>query len=237
MDHGSGRTGFNARITGTIKEPYVKSPVARINANLFYHYLDSTAFDSFLYDGGKFLTTSIRYTKNWELNINSELTFQIGIKMGKYFSRSFLSSELEHRFTKNIATNIRLFVSGYLFTEDVPAQYRTYLSGSIDPDFERNILDRTGNSEAIQVLSHIYYDTGPGLRGLVLDKEERPLGTEKMAWSLRLDQKMPYIPGNIFFDIGGLTDKKNPFIVSGLHFGPLLIPCLLYTSPSPRDRG
>jgi len=224
MDHGSGRTGFNARISGTIKEPYVKSPVARINANLFYHYLDSTAFDSFLYDGGKFLTTSIRYTKNWELNINSELTFQIGIKMGKYFSRSFLSSYVEHRFTKNIATNIRLFVSGYLLTEDLPAQYRTYLSGSIDPDFEKNILDRTGKSEATQVLSHIFYDNGPGLRGLVLDEKSRPLATEKMAWSLRINQELPYIPGDIFFDIGGITEGKNSFMVSGLQFGPFLLP-------------
>ena len=224
MDHGSGRTGFNARISGTIKEPYVKSPVARINANLFYHYLDSTAFDSFLYDGGKFLTTSIRYTKNWELNINSELTFQIGIKMGKYFSRSFLSSHVEHRFTKNIATNIRLFVSGYLFTEDLPAQYRTYLSGSIDPDFEKNILDRTGKSEATQVLSHIFYDNGPGFRGLVLDEKSRPLATEKMAWSLRINQELPYIPGDIFFDIGGITEGKNPFMVSGLQLGPFLLP-------------
>ena len=224
MDHGSGRTGFNARISGTIKEPYVKSPVARINANLFYHYLDSTAFDSFLYDGGKFLTTSIRYTKNWELNINSELTFQIGIKMGKYFSRSFLSSGVEHRFTKNIATNIRLFVSGYLFTEDLPAQYRTYLSGSIDPDFEKNILDRTGKSEATQVLSHIFYDNGPGFRGLVLDEKSRPLATEKMAWSLRINQELPYIPGDIFFDIGGITEGKNTFMVSGLQLGPFLLP-------------
>ena len=224
MDHGSGRTGFNARISGTIKEPYVKSPVARINANLFYHYLDSTAFDSFLYDGGKFLTTSIRYTKNWELNINSELTFQIGIKMGKYFSRSFLSSGVEHRFTKNIATNIRLFVSGYLLTEDLPAQYRTYLSGSIDPDFENNILDRTGKSEATQVLSHIFYDNGPGLRGLVLDEKSRPLATEKMAWSLRINQELPYIPGDIFFDIGGITEGKNTFMVSGLQLGPFLLP-------------
>ena len=224
MNHGSGRTGFNARITGTIKEPYVKSPVARINANLFYHYLDSTALDPFLYDGGKFLITSLRYSKNWKLNIDSKLAFHIGIKMGKYFSRSFLSSDVEHRFTKNIAINIRLFVSGYLFTEDLPAQYRTYLSGSIDPDFEQNILDRTGNSKSFQVLSHIYYDGGPALRGLVLDKYGRPLTTEKMAWSLQINQEFSYIPGDIFFDIGGITEKKNPFIVSGLQFGPFLLP-------------
>jgi hypothetical protein len=224
MDHGSGRTGFNAKISGTIKEPYVKSPVAKINANLFYHYLDSTAFDSFLYDGGKFLTTSIRYTKDWELNIDSELTFQMGIKIGKYFSRSFLSSHIGHRFTKNIATKIRLFASGFLFTRDLPAQYRTYLSGSIDPDFENNILDRTGKSEATQVLSHIFYDNGPGLRGLVLDGKSRPLATEKMAWSLRINQELPYIPGYIFFDIGGITEEKNSFIVSGLQFGPFLLP-------------
>jgi hypothetical protein len=224
MNHGSGRTGFNARITGTIKEPYVESPVARINANLFYHYLDSTALDPFLYDGGKFLITSLRYSKNWKLNIDSELTFRVGIKMGKDFARSFLSSNVKHRFTKNIATKIRLFVSGYLLIKDLPAHYRTYISGSIDPDFEQNILDRTGKSESIQVLSHIYYDNGPGLRGLVLDKEDRPLATEKMAWSLQINQELPYIQGNIFFDIGGITEQKNPFIVSGLRFGPLLIP-------------
>jgi len=224
MNHGSGRTGFNARITGTIKEPYVESPVARINANLFYHYLDSTALDPFLYDGGKFLITSLRYSKNWKFNIDSELTFRVGIKMGKDFARSFLSSNVKHRFTKNIATKIRLFVSGYLLTKDLPAHYRTYLSGSIDPDFEKNILDRTGNSEAIQVLSHIFYDSGPGFRGLVLDEEDRPLATEKMAWSLRINQELPYIPGDIFFDIGGITEEKNPFIVSGLQFGPFLLP-------------
>ena len=224
MDQGSGRTGLNAKISGTIKEPYLESPVARINATLFYHYLDSTAFDPLLYDGGKFLITSLRYSKNWKLNIDSELTFRVGIKLGKDFALSYLSGNVKHRFTKNIATKIRLFVSGYLLTKELPAQYRTYLSGSIDPDFEQNILDRTGNSEELQVLSHIFYDSGPGLRGLVFDEEGRPLATEKMAWSLRIKQELPYIPGDIFFDIGGITEEKNPFIVSGLHFGPFLIP-------------
>ena len=62
------------------------------------------------------------------------------------------------------------------------------------------------------------------MRGLVLDDEGRPLATEKMAWSLQINQELPYIQGNIFFDIGGITEQKNPFIVSGLRFGPLLIP-------------
>jgi len=75
-------------------------------------------------------------------------------------------------------------------------------------------------------LSHIFYDSGPGLRGLVLDGEGRPLplATEKMSWSLRINQELPYIQGDIFFDIGGITEEKNPFIVSGLHYGPFLIP-------------
>jgi len=224
LDRGSGRTGFNAGITGTIKEPYIESPVARINANLFYHYLDSTALDPVLYDDGKFFIMSLDYSKKWDLNIDSELTFQIGIKTGKDFARSFLLSKVNHRFKKNIATKIRLFASGFLFTRDLPVQYRTYLSGSIDPDFEKNILDRTGNSETIQVLSHIFYDSGPGLRGLVKDEEGRPLATKKMAWSLRINQELPYIPGDIFFDIGGITEEKSPFIVSGLQFGPFLLP-------------
>ena len=90
--------------------------------------------------------------------------------------------------------------------------------------FEKNILDRTGKSEATQVLSHIFYDNGPGLRGLVLDEKSRPLATEKMAWSLRINQELPYIPGDIFFDIGGITEGKSLFIVSGLQLGPFLLP-------------
>ena len=30
--------------------------------------------------------------------------------------------------------------------------------------------------------------------------------------------------GDIFFDIGAITEEKNPFIVSGLQFGPFLLP-------------
>ena len=45
-----------------------------------------------------------------------------------------------------------------------------------------------------------------------------------MAWSLQINQELPYIPGDIFFDIGGITEEKNPFIVSGLQFGPFLLP-------------
>ena len=98
---------------------------------------------------------SLGYSKKWKLNIDSELTFQVGIRMGRDFARNYLSGNGKHRFNKNIATKIRLFASGYLFTRDLPVQYRTYLSGSIDPDCEKNILDRTGNSDAIHVLSHI----------------------------------------------------------------------------------
>ena len=70
----------------------------------------------------------------------------------------------------------------------------------------------------------MFYNVGPGLRGLVLAKNGYPLVTEKRAWSFSVDQKFPFIPGKIFMDIGGISEFQNLYIVSGFHLGPLLIP-------------
>ena len=115
-------------------------------------------------------------------------------------------------------------MSDYLISRDLPAQYRTFLSGSIDSDFQENILDRTGKREDFKVLSNMLYNGGPGLRGLVLNGDGKPLYSEKRAWSLCFDQQFPYLPGKIFLDIGGASDSEKIFMVSGFHIGPLFIP-------------
>ena len=224
FDHSSGRTGMNANFSAIFKEPLMDDAIAQLNANLFYHILDSYALDPFLYDGGKYIIGSILYNKNWEVKNNSSLVFNSGLKMGKAFYQGFFSASVEHRFTKKIITKIKVYLSDYFFKKDLPAQYRTYLSGSIDPDFQNNIIDRTGKSKNVKVLSNMFYNVGPGLRGLVLAKNEYPLVTEKRAWSFSVDQKFPFIPGKIFMDIGGISESQNLYIVSGFHLGPLLIP-------------
>ena len=224
FDSGSGRTGMNVSLYGTIKRPLVDYPTSRINIDLFFHILDSSALDPFLYDGGKYVIGSILYKKNWELNKKSNLAFSTGIKIGEKFTKGLFTATLNKKFTKNIITKIKFYMSDYLISRDLPAQYRTFLSGSIDSDFQENILDRTGKSEDFRVLSNMLYNGGPGLRGLVLNGDGKPLYSEKRAWSLCFDQQFPYLPGKIFLDIGGASDSEEIFMVSGFHIGPLFIP-------------
>ena len=224
FDSGSGRTGMNVSLYGTIKRPLVDYPTSRINIDLFFHILDSSALDPFLYDGGRYVIGSILYKKNWELNKKSSLAFITGIKIGEKFSKGLFTATLNQKFTKNIITKIKFYMSDYLISRDLPAQYRTFLSGSIDSDFQENILDRTGKSEDFKVLSNMLYNGVPGLRGLVLNGDGKPLYSEKRAWSLCFDQQFPYLPGKIFLDIGGASDSEEIFIVSGFHIGPLFIP-------------
>ena len=221
---GSGRTGINIGVNGTIKSPLVDYPVSNLNIDLFYHILDSTALDPFLYDGGKYVIGSILYNKKWKLNQKSSLSFTSSIKIGEKFSKGMFTAILNQKFTKNVITKIKFYVSDYLISKDLPSQYRTFLSGSIDSDFQENILDRTGKSENFKLLSNMIYKGGPGLRGLVRNRDGKPLFSEKRSWSLCFDQQLPYLPGKIFLDVGGASDLEEIYMVSGFHIGPLFIP-------------
>ena len=228
FDRTSGRTGMNTSISGTFKEPFLDSPISNLNVNLFYHILKSSALNPLLYDGGRFIVGAIDYNKKWQLNKESSLGLSTGMKLGKEFSQIFFTVSGNHSFTKKINTKIRFYLSDYLFNRNLPSQYKTFLSGSTDPDFQENILDRTGKSENLKVLTDLLYDGGPGLRGLVLNENGNPFYSEKQAWSLRIDQKSPYLPGDLFMDFGGLSESEDVFICLGFHLGPLVIP--LYQS-------
>ena len=72
---------MNIGVNGIIKSPLVDYPVSNLNIDLFYHILDSTALDPFLYDGGKYVIGSILYNKKLKLNQKSSLSFTSGIKL------------------------------------------------------------------------------------------------------------------------------------------------------------
>ena len=166
----------------------------------------------------------ILYNKKLKLNQKTSLSFTSGIKIGEKFSKGMFTAILNQKFTKNVITKIKFYVSDYLISKDLPSQYRTFLSGSIDSDFQENILDRTGKSENFKLLSNMIYKGGPGLRGLVRNRDGKPLFSEKRSWSLCFDQQLPYLPGKIFLDVGGASDLEEIYIVSGFHIGPLFIP-------------
>ena len=93
-------------------------------------------------------------------------------------------------------------VKSFLLSENIPKQYRNYLSGSVDPDFQQLVVNRTSRSSDLKVLNNTYH--GSGIRGI--DIYNPTLSTEDIFWRIKIDQSVPVLPGKLFLDIAGSPD-------------------------------
>ena len=109
--------------------------------------------------------------------------------------------------------------------KEIPNQYRTYLSGGIDPTFSRYVYDRAGLS-SFALMQDQYIQSGRALRGL-LKEDNSFVSSSSMTWGLNLDAKIPFLP-NIFYDFAGGNDFKNTYSSAGIVLGPVIVP--LYQS-------
>ncbi len=223
----AGRQGANLGFTGTIKKRLSRSPITKINSVIYYHNLDSSALDPNLYSGGTYVVGSIKVSSNWTIGISKRFGVETEIKVGNGFGKTILSGYYSYRFNKKLKSKIRIFGETFISDKKVPLQYRTYLSGGVNPDFNESVLDRTGKSKNLRVLNNMIHKGGPELRGLVLDSQGLPLATTKYAYSVKIDQTIPYMPGTVFLDYGG-GDFETPYVTAGFEIGGLIIP--LYQS-------
>jgi len=142
--------------------------------------------------------------------------------MGNGFMKGSLNSGFTYRASKKIKTSLFAGVGSFLVSNNIPLQYRYYLSGNVDPDFEQLVMiDRMGTSSDLKVLHNTYH--GSGMRGIVVD--DPTLSTDKMFWRIKIDQSLPVFPGNIFFDIAGSPGfKTSQYAAAGIELGPIIIP-------------
>ena len=98
---------------------------------------------------------------------------------------------------KKINFNFRGWAGDFHNDKEIPNQYRTYLSGGIDPTFSSHIYDRTGQSN-FSLMQNQYIQSGPALRGL-LKKDNLFVSSESMVWGVILMLKLLFY--QIFFTI------------------------------------
>ena len=217
----AGRRGLQLGFSGTIKKPLTKSPVTKINADLYYHHLNGNALDPDLYDPGDHNIVSLRFEKSWYPSIFKDYYVSVGLKMGDGFIKSSMNSRFTFRMAEKIKTSLSSEAGSFFLSENIPRQYRYYLSGTVDPEFEQLVIDRTGSSSNLKVLYNTYH--GSGVRGIVL--EDPLLSTDDMFWYVKIDQFLPILPGNLFFDIAGSPDFEEPqYVSAGFVLGPIIIP-------------
>ncbi|MDD9887877.1 MAG: M1 family metallopeptidase [Candidatus Marinimicrobia bacterium] len=215
-----GRTGLKLSYSGeATKEGLNKVFLFGLN----YSNLDSTALDPNLYTSGVHTTLLIKYglSKNFDGVLN-QAKWDMGINGSDYFSKLWTEANLKFKFTKKIRTDIRIWAGSFLNDKDVPKQYRSYLSGGVDPYFSSLVMDRTGKS-GFAVLHNQYIQDGPSIRGLVLDEKGIPLSASGFTWGINITPSIP-----LYLDVAGGQDFNETYSAVGLKLGPIIIP--LYQS-------
>ncbi len=229
-----GRKGLRLNFTGLIKTPLTKSPTLKFNTNVFYHSLNENAFDPSLYDYGNFLVGIFNLEKKWIPNILNNYFIGLNIKAGNGFAKTKIYTGLNYSIGRKSKTSLLAELRTFIYSDNIPKQYRDYLYGSVDPDFQKLVIDRKSMSDNLKILQNTYH--GGGIRGI--DPNEPTLGSSNIFWKLNIDQSIPFFPGKLFTDIAGSPDFiKSTYIASGIVLGPIIIP--LFQSwelqPVPKD--
>ena len=224
----SGRWGAGVTFQGTMKKPIVPYPRSNVSAELMFHHIDSSAVDSQFYNGGEFLVGNVEYGRTWSPNPFFSFHLGSGIKGGAGFLQVTFISTTSYQFTKKIKTKLRFWAGTFVNRDQIPRQYRTYLSGGVDPDFQKYVLDRTGGKSALNIYTDQYIQAGPGIRGLAIDSLGKPVSTEGFAWGFNIAQKIPFKGVDLFFDAAGGETLSRTYMDIGLKIGPIILP--LYQS-------
>jgi hypothetical protein len=152
--------------------------------------------------------------------------------MHSQFLRLNFQSNVYYRFSKKISSKVRIWLGGFIDKANLPMQYKTYLSGGVDPDFRNEyVMNRTLENNNISIGTGQYEISGPSLHGLILDDNGHMIGIDKWVFSINFDMGLPKIPGRPFFDIAFFEGEK-PFLDFGIKktFGPLEVIMPLYQS-------
>ena len=217
----SGRRGFKIGFTGIQKKALTKTPKLKLNGKLFFHNLIGDAFDDKIYDSGNFMVANIDIKKEWTPNLFKKYFIGAKFDISDGFLKGGLRTGLNLKFSKKIDTKIKSGFDSFIYSNNIPKQYRNYVYGSVDPNFEKIVFNRTVDDSYFKILEGAYY--GAGIRGI--DNINPFLSNDKTLWYFKIDQTIPNIPGNLFLDIfGGNALEENSYSVFGITAGPFIIP-------------
>ena len=242
----AGRTGFRLELSGKRKEHLASYPVWEANALIDFHNVNEDAVDGDYYNSGELASFYTQLELSNSIGLFLDYYFKAGIKAGIHnaeFVRLHTQANIFYHLTEDIRTKLRIWVGGFVSSNNIPNQYRTYVSGTIDPDFRNNdIFNRTSDDNDINVGTHQYSVGGPSIHGLLLDPETGKMrGVEDFVASMNFDMNIPKLPGKPFIDFAYISADDVYYDFGWkFSFGPMQIIVPLYQSwdidnPYPND--
>jgi len=196
-----------------------------IKFDMYYHNIkDIIAFNPTLYDIGEFGISKMSVSRYWKPDLFNEYSIGSQLHFGSKFAKLNLRSTINKRFSKKVKTSIIINAGTFLVSDKILKQYRYYLSGSIVPDFENYVWDRTADN-SLSIIKGFYH--GGGIRGINVDNPY--VFSNDNIFTMRVDQTVPKMPGKLFFDVAsGQSLPEKYYMASGIKLGPFIIP--LYQS-------
>jgi hypothetical protein len=196
-----------------------------IKFDMYYHNIkDIIAFNPTLYDIGEFGISKMSVSRYWKPDLFNDYSIGSQLHFGSKFAKLNLRSTINKRFSKKFKTSIIINAGTFLVSDKILKQYRYYLSGSIVPDFENYVWDRTADN-SLSIIKGFYH--GGGIRGINVDNPY--VFSNDNIFMMRVDQTVPKMPGKLFFDVAsGQSLPEKYYMASGIKLGPFIIP--LYQS-------
>ena len=216
------RSSQKLSFDGVIKKPIVSTPTIILNGVLYHQNLTGEMLDPTYYDDGEFVvsTLGVAYSNRTNPLINYQASARMMTGFGdNSFTKVHFSANVHRRWTQTIRSGLRFWIGGYIGESSAPKQYRTYLGGGVDPNFEnRMVFDRSANAANIyNILDEQFVEDGPSLHGRAAD-ENGPIISEELSWGVNFSQSVPKLPFSLFADIAGASDLGETYIDAGLKF-------------------
>ncbi|NHZ85423.1 MAG: hypothetical protein GWP19_06040, partial [Planctomycetia bacterium] len=216
-----GRKGGKLAFSGLIRKPIVSTPATQLKAAVYTHDIDRDAVTSKYYSAGKFLIGDIGI--NYSHRLSPLLRYSVKVNfMSSFckdeFSKINLTGKIRWRNSKRSITNLRGWVGSFLNDGYIPRQYRNYLSGGVDPNFNStSVFNRMkfDDNTYPAIYESQYIQDGPSLRGLAMDGDQAIYSNET-SWGFNLTQSFTNIPLKFFADYAGATDQQDYYIDAGL---------------------
>ena len=225
----------------------VTTPAASIGLKLASHDLTEGALDS-LWDTGIFnnLTFSARAWDNsgalldWDISTQLRAVTRKPNDINEDLQATILqaTANANYRFARQGRVYVRGWF-GHAFADSwqmVPDQYRFWLSGGLDPDFERTLAINRSGEGALAVYHQYFIPDGPRLRALTT---ARP-GMSAAALNLDVATRFPFHPfADVAITDNGADGSWQTYIDAGLTvaLGPLRIIVPLWSKLGDEDPG
>jgi len=234
----SGQTGGYVEFNGKSKKHLKRYPVWNSEISIDYHNIKEGIVDPYYYTSGEVLVgyseLQLHNRPNPFLNYYFRTGLQLGIQNSQ-FLRFHMQTNIYYKLSKKIRTKIRIWAGGFIDKTNLPKQYRTYLSGNIDPNFRNSyIYNRTNDVENFPIGIQQYDVGGPSIHGLLLS--DRSISSKMKSFdnwliSINFDITIPKIPGKPFIDLVSVMGGSS-YVDVGIKksFGPVLVILPLYQS-------